>query len=604
MLQKLSDYVVERVKGAGVRHVFLVPGGGAMHLNDALGRSDLTLVHNLHEQASAIAAEAYAKATDGLGAAFVTTGPGGTNAVTGLAGAWLDSTPCIFISGQVKRADMKGDSGVRSVGAQEVDIVSVVRSLTKYAVTVTEPESIRRHLDEALHLATTGRPGPVWIDIPLDVQGSQIDPETLAAFTPPAETGASSGASLSEQVAATFRLLEKAERPVLLVGHGVRLARGQEELHRVLDLLGIPVLLTWLAIDLLGDDHPLYCGRPGAVAPRGANFTVQNSDCLVSVGARLDRVLTGYSHPNFARAASKVVVDIDPAEIAKMGFPIDVPVCADARDFLRELVRQWGARPRLACGPWLARCQEWRTRYPIILPEHLERTGRSSVYALADVLSEELTGSDLIVSGSSGAGIETFLHAFRVRTGQRILHTTALGAMGFGIPMAVGAAVATGRRTVVVDGDGGFQFNIQELETVARLGLPIKFFVLDNEGYSSIRTSQKNHFGRLVGADATSGLTLPDVTRIAGAYGLKSSRIDDQRDLRAGVRAALASPGALVCNVAVIPDEDRLPRIASRPLPNGSMVSTPLEDLYPYLPREEFLANMSIPPLEPGGHAR
>ena len=295
---------------------------------------------------------------------------------------------------------------------------------------------------------------------------------------------------------------------------------------------------------------------------------------------------------------SAIVVDIDPAELGKLEMPIDVPVAADAREFLAELSRQWGDRAPVACEPWKQRCHQWRVRYPIVLPEHRERTGRTSVYALADVLSDELTGSDIIVSGSSGAGIETFLHAFRVRSGQRILHTTALGAMGFAIPSAIAASVATGRRVVVVDGDGGFQFNIQELQTVARLRLPIKFFVLDNDGYSSIRTSQSGYFGRLVGADGSSGLTLPDVTRVAAAYDLPSRRIDDQRRLREGVCEVLAVEGPVVCNVAVVRDEDRLPRIASRPLPGGGMVSTPLEDLFPYLPRAEFLENMTVAPLE------
>jgi acetolactate synthase-1/2/3 large subunit len=600
MQEKLSDFVVGCVRRAGVRHVFLVPGGGAMHLDDSLGNSGLGLVHNLHEQASAIACEAYAKVTGELGAAFVTSGPGGTNAVTGVAGAWLDSTPCVFVSGQAKRADLKGDTGVRSMGVQEVDIVSIVRPVTKYAVTITEPESIRFHMEKALHLASSGRPGPVWIDIPLDVQGSRVDVATQRGFDPNEPATPDRSEELRQQVADAVRLLEVAERPVLLVGNGVRLARGEQALGRILEQLGIPVLLTWLAIDLLGDDHPLFFGRPGAVAPRGANFAVQNADCLFSVGARLDRVLTGYSHENFARGARKIVVDVDPAELDKLGMRVDVRVCADARDFLVELSRQWEGRPRVACEPWKKRCRDWRARYPIVLPEHRARTGRTSVYALADVLSEESASTDIIVSGSSGAGIETFLHAYRVRAGQRILHTTALGAMGFAIPMAVGAAVATGRRTIVVDGDGGFQFNVQELETVRRLGLPIKFFVLDNEGYSSIRTSQKGYFGRLVGADASSGLTLPDVTRVAAAYGLAAARIDDQRDLRGRVREVLATDGPLVCNVAVIPDEDRLPRISSRPLPNGSMISTPLEDLFPYLPRDEFFANMIVAPLDQG----
>jgi acetolactate synthase-1/2/3 large subunit len=598
MKTKLSDYVIQFIVDAGVKHVFMVPGGGAMHLNDSLGRNaSVTWVGNLHEQASAMCAEAYSKATNHLGAALVTTGPGGTNTITGVAGAWLDSTPCLFVSGQVKRADLTKDSGVRQVGVQEVDIVSIVKSITKYSITVLEPESIRYHMEKALHLALTGRPGPVWIDIPLDVQASLIDVESLSRFDPAEDSGTGGGPSLGEQVADAIRLLERSERPVLLVGNGCR--RARHEFRALVEALRIPVLTTWLALDLIPDAHALFAGRPGAVAPRGANFTVQNSDFLMSLGARLDNVLCGYSHKNFARAARKVMVDIDPAEIRKMKTPIDVPVCADVADFLVEFRRQWGTRRAKDCGPWTARVSEWKTRWPTVLPEHRARTGPVSIYALSDVLSELLAEGETFVNGSSGSGIEIFLHAFRIKEGQRFLHTTALGAMGYAIPMAIGACLANGRkRLAVVDGDGGFQFNVQELETVRRLDLPIKFFVLDNQGYASIRASQKGYFSRLTGADFTSGLSLPDLARVADCWQIPFTRIDDQRALKERVRAVLDAPGPAICNVTVIPDEDRLPRITSRILPDGSMRSTPLEDMLPLLDREEFRANMLIDPPE------
>ena len=602
METKLSDYVIQFIVDAGVKHVFMVPGGGAMHLNDSLGRNpELEWVGNLHEQASAICAEAYSKATNHLGAALVTTGPGGTNAVTGVAGAWLDSTPCLFVSGQVKRADMTMNSGVRQVGVQEVDIVSIVKSITKYAVTVLDPDSIRYHMEKALHLAMTGRRGPVWIDIPLDVQAASIDLDTLRRFDPAELSSVSAGASLERQVAETIQLLEHSERPVLLVGNGCR--RARHEFRALAETLQIPVLTTWLALDLIPDEHPLFAGRPGAVAPRGANFTVQNSDFLLSLGARLDNVLCGYSHQNFARAARKVMVDIDPAEIRKMKTPIDVPVCTDVADFLVEFRRQWGARSAKDCDPWRMRVQEWKSRWPIVLPEHrTRRAGPVSIYALSDVLSELLTEGETFVNGSSGSGIEILLHAFRIKEGQRFLHTTALGAMGFAIPMAIGACLANGRkRLAVVDGDGGFQFNVQELETVRRLNLPIKFFVLDNQGYASIRASQKGYFGRLTGADFTSGLSLPDLSRVADCWQIPFTRIADQRSLREQVQNVLDAPGPAICNVTVIPDEDRLPRITSKILKDGSMRSTPLEDLFPLLDREEFRANMLISPLDDEG---
>ena len=593
---KLSDYVFRRIAEEGVRHVFMVPGGGAMHLNDSLGRSGLAYVCNLHEQASAIAAENYAKATGGLGVALVTCGPGGTNALTGVAGAWLDSTPCLFLSGQVKRADLASSRGVRSFGVQELDIVSMVRPITKYAATVTEPATIREHLDRALYEARSGRPGPVWLDIPLDVQAASVAPETQSKFETPA-TGAAPDLELL--VRQTIRILNESERPVILAGNGIRLAHAEDVFDEVATLLDVPLLTTWLAIDFLPDADPRFIGRPGAVAPRGPNFALQNADFLLSVGARLDLILTGYAHERFARAARKVVVDVDPAELRKMGFPVDVPVAADAGDFLRELLRQKAALRTRDRSAWWSRCRDWRRRYPVVLPEHLDRTGPVSVYALSDALSDLLDEGDVIVSGSSGAGIETFLLALRVKARQRVFHTTALGAMGYGIPAAIGACLGSGsRRTVVVDGDGGFQLNIQELETVARLKLPITFFVLDNNGYASIRASQQNHFGRLTGADATSGLTLPDVEAVARAYGLATARIDDQADLRRALVEILGKCGPLVCRVRVLPDEDRTPRIASKLRPDGSMVSTPLEDLYPYLSREEFRSNMIVPTLD------
>jgi acetolactate synthase-1/2/3 large subunit len=602
-MEKLSDAVVRFIAEQGVKHVFLVPGGGAMHLNESLGRSDeLTFVCNLHEQASAIAAEAYSKATNNLGVAMVTTGPGSTNAITGLAGAWLDSTPCLFVSGQVKRADrmVAADGtplGVRQVGVQEIDIVAIVASLTKYAVTVDDPQTIRYHLEKARHLATCGRPGPVWIDIPLDVQAAPIDYASLAGFDP-AECGCTQTTSeLAVLAREIVRALNAAERPLLLAGNGIRLARAEAEFRRLVELLDIPVETTWLAIDLIADNDPLFVGRPGSVAPRGANFAVQNCDFLLALGARLDRVVTGFAPENFAPSAFKAMVDIDPAELRKMGQTIDVPVQADAGAFMRALLGEAERLQPRDRSAWKERCADWKARYPVVLPEHRTSPGPISVYHLSDVLAGELREGDYIVSGSSGSGIELFLLAFAVKARQRIFHTTALGAMGFGIAASIGVSLAGGRkRTICVDGDGGFQFNIQELETVRRLGLPITFFVLNNNGYASIRASQTNFFGAPnIGCDASTGQSLPDIIKVATAYGIATDRIGDQSTLRDDVRRVLDREGPLVCEVMVIPDEVRAPRLSSVQLPDGSFVSKPLEDLWPFLDREEFAANMRTP---------
>lgn len=601
MSVKLSDWVFRYVAGLGVRHVFEVTGGGAMHLNDSLGACDgITYVCTLHEQAAAMAAEAYAKVTGDVGVCLVTTGPGGTNALTGVAGAWLDSTPMLVISGQVKRADLKGESGVRQMGVQELDIVAIASPITKYAVTVTEPNDIRYHLERAVHLARTGRPGPVWIDLPLDVQGAMIEESALRGFTPDvAETrGLASRDELATAVRRTIETLNAAERPIVLVGNGVRLGRARGAMREVIERLGVPVLTTWPAQDLVPDDHPLMIGRPGPVAPRGANFALQNSDWLLTLGARLDLVVTGYTPQHLARAATKIMVDVDPAELRRMQESVQYPVCADVGAFLAELSRQLPAVKRRDRSAWDARCREWKTKYPVVLPEYRNLANGVSTYVLAEAISAASASDDVIVSGSSGAGIEIFCLAATLKEGQRLFLTTALGAMGNGLPAALGACLAHGgRRTLCVDGDGGLQLNVQELETIRRLALPIKLFVLNNDGYASIRTSQLRYFGRLAGADAASGVTLPPLTKLAESYGIPYAKLDNDRDLVARVRALLDGPGPLLIEVITPREEPRAPSLSSARRPDGSMVSKPLEDLWPFLAREEFLANMIVPPL-------
>ncbi len=600
---KLSDYVFHFIANQGVKHVFMLPGGGAMHLVDSLGRcKNIEYVCNLHEQACAIAAEAYARVTNNLGVAMVTTGPGGTNAITGVAAAWLASTPCLILSGQVKRSDMKGDLAVRQIGPQELDIVSIVKPITKYAVTVIDPSTIRYHLEKAVYLAKSDRKGPVWLDIPLDVQAAHIEPDDLEGLDASETAAPNSDKSLrlSEQVRRTIQFLNEADRPVLLAGNGVHYSAAKEDFSQLVDILGIPVLTTWAGSDLVADEHPLFFGKPGILASRGANFTMQNSDCLVSIGARLDFDVTGFNQANFARAARKIVVDIDPSEIKKIKTTIDVPVCADAGAFVREMITQTKLIKDRDRKEWLLRCQEWKQKYPVVLPEYWEQGRYVNTYVLTALLSEELTGNDLIIPGSSGAGIDTFWLSFKTKEGQRAFSTGGLGSMGFGIPASIGGCLASGRkRTITVDGDGGFHMNAQELETVKRLNLPIKYFVLNNQGYASIRNMQRNHFqGRLVGCDASSGLSVPDTVRVATAYGITATRLLDHTGLREHIREVLKAPGPIVCEVMVDPSQPIAPRVSSAVKADGSMFSKPLEDLWPFLEREEFLSNMIIPPLE------
>lgn len=607
---KLSDYVVQFVADLGIKDLFLVTGGGAMHLNASLGaETRIRPICNSHEQASAICAEGYAKATNGLGVCMVTTGPGGTNAVTGVAGAWLDSTPTLYISGQVKRPDRMFDAatgkplGMRQLGVQEVDICSIVRPITKYAETILVPEDIRYHLEKAVYLALNGRPGPVWIDIPLDVQATPLeDPTRLRSFDPSEVAGLSNitgTSNIPSEVSRVIEAFNNSERPLLFAGNGIRLARAEAEFEELRQLLGVPTVATWCAADLVPSDDPTYVGRPGSVAARGANFALQNSDFLLAIGVRLDFAITGYAPHNLAREAHKVAVDIDPAELQKLHPYLQQPICADAKAFLTELLKHKDKLKPKNFKAWLDRCADWKTRYPVVTDDHRKPEGLVSIFNLAEILGTEAKPEDRLVVGNSGSGIEIYLLACPTLHSQRLFHTAGLGSMGYAIPMAIAVSIANpGREVIAVDGDGGFMFNIQELETIHRLQLPIKFFVLNNDGYSSIRASQAAYFGKAsIGADKNTGLTIPNLSKVGASYGLGTHVIADQTDLRAEVRKVLDMPGPVLCDVNVLPDEVRAPRLQSYQKPDGSFVSKPLEDLFPFLPREEFLANMIVKPL-------
>ena len=608
---KLSDYVFQFVADKGVKHVFLVTGGGAMHLNASLAQEKrITPICNSHEQATAMCAESYAKAVNGLGVALVTTGPGGTNTITGVAGAWLDSTPTLFLSGQVKRPDRMFDQvtnkplGMRQLGVQEVDIVSIVKPITKYAVVVLNPLDIRYELEKAYYLALNGRPGPVWIDIPLDVQASPIpDPSTLRSFDPYEYESAMANANLKDEVARVVEELCKSTRPLLFAGNGTRLARAEKQFTELRLLLDIPTVATWCAADLVPSDVSTFVGRPGNVAARGANFALQNCDFLLVLGSRLDMAITGYAPQNLAREAHKVAVDIDPAELGKLSPHLQQPIVSDARAFLDELLSQLKAlQSPLDHSKWTAwnkRAADWKIRYGVVTDEHRKPEGLVSIFNLAEVIGTESKQEDKLVSGSSGSGIEIFLLACPTRAGQRIFHTAGLGSMGYGLPMSLAVCIGSNRQqTILVDGDGGFQFNIQELETVRRLNLPVKLFVLNNDGYASIRASQKAYFGEAqIGADAATGLTVPNLSKVANSYNIPAVIIKDQTNLREEVRKVLAMEGPVVIDVHVIPDEVRAPRLQSYQREDGTFVSKPLEDMYPFLSREEFLENMIVKPL-------
>lgn len=591
---KLSDYVIDFITSLGVDTIFLLPGGGCMHLVDSIGRNQkLNYVCCLHEQAASIAADGYAQYRNDLGIALVTTGPGGTNAITGVAGSWIDSTPVLVISGQVKRKDMMTGKGVRQMGVQEVDIISLVKTITKYAVTVTEPETIRYHLEKAVYLAKNGRPGPVWIDIPLDVQASIIEKKSLEGFKPESKVS-DENKIISSFVEKTINLLNNSKRPVIFAGRGIRLAKAEKEFLKLIEALKIPVLLTWRLIDIIPEEHEFNFGRPGTIASRYANFILQNADLLITIGARLDLVQVGYNYKNFASKAKKIIVDIDEAEIKKIDTEIDLPIVADAKVFLNEFLKHIDTIKSIDRSAWLKKCKSWKEKYPVILPEYLKESDFVNTYALVDALSDLLSENDVIVPGSSGSCSEITYQAFRIKQGQRLINSPGLGSMGFGLPQSIGVCLASGRkRTISIVGDGGLQHNIQELETLKRLNLPVKLFVLNNNGYAAIRNTHRRFFeGRLVCCDPSSGLTLPDTCKIASAYGIKAVRISEQKNLKERVKEVLDISGPVVCEVMIDPDLQTAPRLSSFVREDGTIESRPLEDLWPFLDREEFEREM------------
>ena len=588
---KLSDYVMQFLADKGVGTVFMLPGGGCMHLVDSLGRTQgLSYVACLHEQAASIAAESYAQNTNGLGAVLVTTGPGGTNAITGLAAAWIDSTPVMFISGQVKRSDRIGDSGVRQMGSQEVDIVPVVKSMTKYAVTVMEPKKIRQILEEAYDCAMTARRGPVWIDIPLDVQAAEIDEANLEGFVPAKEEHKKDMDILQD----IKGILEHSSRPLVLAGNGVKSAGMSEQLEKFIHQTGIPALLTWKTLDMLDAEDSLNFGCPGVMGHRYANFILQNADCLLILGSRLDSSLTAWNHGNFAPKAKKIMIDVDASEIGKMSMDLEMILVENLKDVLPKLCQQEIFMDSERLEKWLDYCRALRAKYPAVSEEMRQEREYVNAHAFIEELSSQLTSEDVIVPESSGGAGEITYQAFKVKKGQKIRNAAGLGSMGFGIPYAMGACIANDRRrTVLINGDGAFQLNIQELATVVGQKLPIKIFIWENGGYASIQATQRNYFGgNYVGSNVASGLFVPDLLKVAVAYGLKTFCMRNNDEMKAQIAEVLATEGPVLCVVKVSPTEVAMPRVQSMKLPNGSMASKPLEDMWPYLDESELKLNM------------
>ncbi len=588
---KLSDYVVDRIASEKVSHVFMLPGGGAMHLNDSLGKSNkINFICNLHEQACSIAAEAYAQYTNNIGVCMVTTGPGSTNAITGVASAWLDSIPMLVISGQVKTSDLSLKKQTRQIGFQEINIVPMVQSITKYAQTITDKNSIKYHLDKAIWLAKNGRPGPVWIDIPLDIQAKEIDISELEGFSPE-EFKPKLIKNLSSKISNIYDLISDSKMPVILVGNGVRLSRAEKEFKTLAEKLGIPILLSWKAADLFEENHKLNFGRPGAVGQRAANIIQQKSDLLIILGARMDMGQTAYMHKYLAPKAKKIMVDIDEFEIKKMDTEIHLPINADAKIFIREMLNFLEKQNiNFNFDSWLNECNKLKNKFPVVLNEYFSFEDGISIYALVDTISKLITETDLVVPGSSGACSEVTMQAIKLKKGTRIFNSEGLGAMGFGISSAIGGCVASNKkRTITIDGDGGFAMNTQELETVRRLNLPIKFFILDNDGYGSIRSTQSAYFEkRFYGSTKNGGLTLPKIERIAKAYKINYLNLENSENLEDSVKKVLESNGPIICRVKVSSNQVTAPRVMSRQTKNGNMETAPMENMWPEIDLEDL----------------
>lgn len=591
---KVSDYVIKYLEQTGVNHMFMLPGGGAMHLNDSLGKSNkIKFICCQNEQGCSIAAEAYARVNNKLGLLMVTTGPGGTNALTGIAGAYLESTPVFVLSGQVKRLDMINGQGIRQQGMQELDIVSIVKPITKYAALVNDPVMIRYHMEKALYEATHGRKGPVWLDIPLDVQASIVDENKLEGYVPDVKEEN----NIEKDVLKIIDELNKSERPVLLAGNGIRLADGIKEFEELVKLLGIPILTSWNGIDLIEETHPLYYGRPGGLGHRYANFIQQNSDFFMSIGARLNLLQTGYNFDGFARAAVKIMVDIDDAELHKINVRPDIPVCTDAKRFINILLKHKDKIIKKDRKKWLDYSNKLKNKYPMVQQEYWQEKDYVNTYCLLKTISDYMSSEDIYVSGSSGSCIEISMQTFEVKKGQRVFCTKGLASMGYGLPSTIGACLASNRKlTVSVNGDGGFVMNIQELETLHRLNLPVKIFVLCNGGYGAIKATQTNIFsGNFLACDPKSGLTIPNIGNVAKAYGLKTEQIYNNNELKDKVKKVLQHDGPVICEVFTPIELMAKPKQISYRRKDGQMESKPLEYMNPPLSKKEFEENMIIP---------
>lgn len=608
---KVSNYIAQFLVDHGVTDAFSVVGGGAMHLNDAFGHQEgLRTTYNHHEQASAIAAEAYARLENKIALLCVTSGPGGTNAITGVVGGWLDSIPMFVVSGQVKYVTtaryakkINPQINLRSLGDQEYDIVRSVKPMTKYAVMVEDAKDIRYICEKAWHLATTGRPGPVWIDIPVDIQGTVVETEELKGYDPAKDDALLPPPVSEDSVQAVIDEIKKAQRPVIYAGGGIRLSGGYDKFKEVIRKLNVPVVTYWNSVDLIDNEDPLYVGRGGNMGDRPGNFAVQNSDLVLAIGTRISIRQVGYDFDTWAREAKVIMVDIDKSEMIKHTIHVDMSLWADAKDFLTVLDRLLPDNGKLFDNKiWLDACLKWKKRYPVTLDRHWNNGGAyANVFAFIKYLSDALP-EESYTAVSNGACCVVGHQNYTIKKKTRFIINSAIASMGYGLPAAIGLCVADGRKdTICLEGDGSIMMNLQELQTVVTNKLPIKIFLINNQGYHSIRITQNNIFSEhsKIGIGPESGdLTFPKFENIAKAFEIPYYSAHNNDEMKKVVDEVLAQPGYVFCEIFTDTEQVWEPKSSARRLEDGTIVSPPLEDLAPFLPREELLENMFIAPLD------
>jgi len=586
---KLSDYIAKRLKEHGVDRFFMISGGGAMHLNDSLGRQ-IPYTCNHNEQGCAMAAEGYARVNQRLAVVNVTTGPGGLNCLNGVFGQWTDSVPVLYISGQVKRATMLDNSSpiVRQLGDQEVDIISVVKSLTKYSVCVKEPNEIKYHLDKAIYMATHGRFAPCWIDVPIDVQASLIEEDDLVEFKPNDEP------IYDLAINDVTEKFNSSKRPLIIAGHGIRLSGMREEFKNLVEKLDIPVVTTLNSYDLMPTDDKNYIGRIGTIGQRAGNFALQNADLILCLGTRNNVRQVSYNWENFAKNAYKIVVDIDRAELEKPLAKPDLAICADLREFLPNILNKSDLiNMENKDSKWLEFCQNLKEKYCFENYKEVEQGEKINPYYFVHTLTNCMKEDDIYVSTNGSASVCSFQNAV-IKGGQRFIVNSGNASMGFGLPASIGACYeAKGRNVICLEGDGSIMMNIQELQTIKHNNLPIKLFVINNNGYSSIRQTQRNFFnGNMTGSGIDSGVSVPDFVKVGEAFGIKSVKIDNPETMEEDIKNILNYSGAILCEVMTEEEYAFAPKLSSRKLEDGTMISASLEDMYPFLPRDEFEKNM------------